>query len=339
MLGRAAVAWVGILLVGSSASGQQWARKMFETTAHDFGSVARGAKAEYEFIFSNIYVEDVHVASVRSSCGCTSVRVKNDSLKTYEQSAIVARLNTPLFLGSRGATITVTFDKPYYAEVQLQVRGYIRSDVVFTPNSVELGELEEGAVLEKKLTVDYAGRNDWRIVDVRSGNPHLHAEAVETRRGGGRVSYELSVRTDGNLPPGYLRDHLVLVTNDRTYTQVPVAVEGRVLSGITVSPASLFMGVVEPGQKVTKKLVVRGSRPFRIVSIESDADCFEFDTTGEDTPKTLHLIPVTFLAGTDPGKVAHRIRIETDLGDEKAPSLSAFAVVTPPNEVAAPAQN
>ena len=43
------------------ASGQEWATKMFKSTQHDFGTVARGAKAEYEFVFSNIYLEDVHI--------------------------------------------------------------------------------------------------------------------------------------------------------------------------------------------------------------------------------------------------------------------------------------
>ncbi len=179
------------------------------------------------------------------------------------------------------------------------------------------------------MNISYAGRSDWRIVEVRSSNPHISGEVAETGRGGGQVSYELTVKADGKLPAGYLQDHLVLVTNDQNFTQVPVAVDGRVLSAITVSPTSLFMGVVEPGQKVTKKLVVRGAKPFRILSIKSDAQCFEFDTSEEGEPKTLHLIPVTFVAGADPGKVTHTIRIETDMGAEAVPSLSAYAVVTP----------
>ena len=53
-----------------------WAQKMFATTSHDFGTIAAGAKAEYAFRFKNQVVPDVHVASVRSSCGCASVRVE-----------------------------------------------------------------------------------------------------------------------------------------------------------------------------------------------------------------------------------------------------------------------
>ena len=61
-----------ILMTVSTLPAQDWARKLFVTTEHDFGSVARGAKAEYRFIVTNNLQGDVHIASVRSSCGCTS---------------------------------------------------------------------------------------------------------------------------------------------------------------------------------------------------------------------------------------------------------------------------
>ena len=38
----------------------------------------------------------------------------------------------------------------------------------------------------------------------------------------------------------------------------------------------------------------------------------------EQTPKILHQIPVTFVAGTDMGKVVKTIKIETDGPDEEA---------------------
>ncbi len=326
MLRRSLLALALALLFGSQAAAQQWAEKMFQAHRHDFGSVARGAKAEFRFVFTNLYLEDVHVASVRSSCGCTTPRIEKRSLKTYEKGAIVAKVNTDRFLGRKGATITVVFDKPFYAEVQLHVTSYIRSDVVFNPGQVNLGSVSQGKATFKKIEVLYAGRNDWEILEVRSANPHLTGEVVETSRGNGQVRYELLVNLDEQAATGYLRDHLLLITNDRRLTQVPVPVEGRVVSGLTVSPSSLFMGVIEPGKKVTTQLVVRGDRPFRITSISCDAEGFQFDTSGEDVPKPLHLIPVTFVAGDDPGRVVRKIRIETDLG-ESLSDLPAFAVV------------
>jgi hypothetical protein len=86
------------------------------------------------------------------------------------------------------------------------------------------------------------------------------------------------------------------------------------------------MGVVEPGEKVTKQIVVRGKKPFRIVSVSCDGGNFEFDTSTEVLAKPLHLIPITFVAGRSPGKVLDKIRIETDLATT-TPELSAYAVV------------
>jgi hypothetical protein len=318
-----------VVLTGCPAFAQDWARKMFKETEHDFGYVARGAKAEYEFPLSNIYLEDVHIAGVRSSCGCTTPRIKQEWLKTYEKGAIIASFNTPLFLGRKGATVTVTFDKPFYAEVQLHVTGYIRGDVVFRPGSAQLGSVDQGTPADTKVAVGYAGRSDWQILEVKSANPHLSGKVVETARGGGRVSYELLVHLDANAPAGYVQDHLMLITSDRGSAQVPVPVEGYVAPPITVSPASLFMGVVPPGKQVTKQLVVRGSRPFRILSITCDDASFTFKTSEDGLPKALHVIPVTFAAGASTGKVVRTIRIETDLG-ETAPQLAAYAVVSRP---------
>jgi len=326
MLRSSLLVTVVSLAAAFPAAGQEWARKMFKDTSHDFGTVARAAKAEFLFEFSNLYLEDVHVSNVRSSCGCTSVRVENPSLKTYEKSAIVATFNTKSFQGSRRATLTVTFDKPFYAEVQLQVTGVIRTDVVLDPGSVQLGTLEQGTPAECKVAVNYAGRSDWKIVEVRSPNPHLRGEVVERSRSGGQVGYELVVRLDNDAPLGYLGDYLLLVTNDYQPLQIPVAVEGRISASVTVSPASLFLGVVAPGQTVTKQLVVKAAKPFRIVSIACDDKSFSFETAGADVPKTLHLVPVTFTAGENAGKVSNTIRIETDMGQCR-PELSAYAVV------------
>ena len=66
-------------------------------------------------------------------------------MKTYEKGAIVADLNTNSFYGQRGATITVVIDRPFYAVVQLHDRGYIRTDVVVDPGSIELGSVDQGS--------------------------------------------------------------------------------------------------------------------------------------------------------------------------------------------------
>lgn len=328
MLCKAGLAALLAVLAASPVCAQKWARKMFQTTTHDFGSLARGAKAEYEFVLENIYVKDVHIADVWSSCGCTSVRISNPLLETYQKGAIVASINSRTFLGRQAATITVIIDKPGYARVQLQVTAHVRSDVVFDPPSVQLGTVDQGTPVEKEVAVSCTGCGDWKILDVKSANPHLSGEVLKTVRDRNRASYKLRVRLREDAPPGYLKDHLILVINNRRPIEIPLLVEGRVLAEITASPAALFMGVLQQGEKVTKRLVVRGKRAFRIVSIKCDGNCFNVCTPADDAPKTLHVLPVTFIAGDETGKVVKTVRIETDL-DGAATEVSTYAVVEP----------
>ncbi|MFM8401774.1 MAG: DUF1573 domain-containing protein, partial [Pirellula sp.] len=65
----------------SPAEAQEWVRKLFKETHHDFGTVSRNAKAEHSFVIENCFEEDVHIASVRSSCGCTSPVATKPTLK------------------------------------------------------------------------------------------------------------------------------------------------------------------------------------------------------------------------------------------------------------------
>lgn len=309
----------------TAVSAQEWARKMFEDTRHDFGAVARGAKAEYRFKLKNIYQEDVHIASVRSSCGCTSPTIDRDLLTTLEEGGILATFNTRSFNGQKNATVTVTFDKPYYAEVQLQVSGYIRTDVVLEPGGAEFGSVDAGSRAARQLRIVYEGRNDWAITEIRSGSPYVEAEAVETSRTGSRVTYDLTVNVTAEAPPGYLKEQLIIVTNDRRAVEFPVSVEARVVSDLTISPSSLFLGALKPGQTVKKQVVVQARKPFRITAVSCDNECFKFVTP--QTAKPVHLVPITFTAGDKPGKLSYKIKIETDLGKETISELSAFAQV------------
>ena len=315
-----------------SVYAEQWANDMFKIKDHDFGNIARGSKAEFRFPVKNLYKEDVHIASVSSSCGCTSPRIEKPTLKTHETGAIVAKINSNAFLGQKGATITVYIDKPYPATVLLNARCYIRSDVVFTPGSVALGDIEQGEAVDRKVQVSYAGRNDWKIKNIVSNNPHITATAKEVRRNYGQVVYDIDIHTDGQLTPGPVFDHLLLVTNDSNMPKVPLPVDGDVHSGITVSPSTLYMGVLKPGQKIEKKLVIRSKKPFSVTGIKTDGGQFTYDTKEGSKPKKIHVLPIQYTADDHPGKVSHHIQISTDLGETVTSTLPTYAVINEENE-------
>ncbi|MGC4003906.1 MAG: DUF1573 domain-containing protein [Pirellulales bacterium] len=177
-----------LLLIAGTANAQDWTRRMFSVTSHDFGTVAANAKTEFRFPIKNVFVEDVHVSSIRSSCGCTTPLLvkqgesqsQNDlTIKTYETAEVLAVFNTHKMTGNRRATLTLTIDKPYPAEVQLTVMGNIVTDIVVTPNAIDLSTVSQGQASEKTVNVTRQGRRDWKINDIRCANTNFEVEVVE----------------------------------------------------------------------------------------------------------------------------------------------------------------
>ena len=307
------------------ACGQEWAQKMFQVTSHNFGTVAKGSKTEYRFVFRNIYKEDVHVVGVRTSCGCTSPQVTKKDVKTHETSEVVATFNTRTFLGQHGATLTVTFDKPFYAEVQLRVAGNIRGDVTFDPPFIDLGNVDLGKGAERRVRVTRVGGTPWQIKDVRSVNPNFEVQLSQPTRSSGQTAYDLTMRLKPAAPAGYVKGQLILVTDDPRAAQIPMDVEGRVVAEVTVSPQLLALGQVQPGGTVTKNVVVRANREFSITGIHCEDGCLSCEP--RTTPAKVHILPITFQAGAASGRIERQLRIATDLGEGAVPTVTVQAVI------------
>jgi hypothetical protein len=314
MLRNTAVAIALVLASTAAAHAREWAQKMFSATTHDFGHVARGAKAEFAFELQNLYEEDVHIADVRTSCGCTTPTITRPTLKTWEKGAIVATLNTRSFVGQRNSTLTVVIDRPYYAEVHLTISGYIYSDVDFQPGVAALGDVAQGSAAEQVVMVTYRGYANWQIADVRSANTHLEVELGDPIRQPGVISYRMLVRLKPDAPAGVIQDQLTLITNDQRMPAVVLPVEGRVVPPLAVSPSPLLIGNLAAGQSIVKQLVVTGKQPFKILSIAADCEAVQVAAPG-DVTKKVHVIPVKIVAPEKAGEFRATISIETDMAN------------------------
>ena len=272
------IVWIVLVSLAAwtaqQAQGQDWAREMFDHTSHDFGTVARGAKVEHRFGVENIYLEDAHIVSAEASCGCTTPEVPVELLKTWKKAYVVAKVNTVNFEGQKDVTIKVKFDKPFPAEVQLFIHCYIRSDVVLEPGSVYL-RAAQGTAAQQRVSVRYAGRPDWQIQRVECTNPSITGKVLEVARGGGMVSYDLTVNLAADAKAGYSREEINLITNDPNprAQKVPVPVEALVAAPVTVHPSPLIMDPVAAGKlqtPVMRPLLVRSTSPFQITARGND---------------------------------------------------------------------
>jgi hypothetical protein len=314
---------LSFLMGVTSISAADWSDATFPIKSHDFGTVAVAAKTEFSFPIHNNSSKNLHIRSVRASCGCTTPIVENKSIGPNQTGSILARFNTDTFRGKRGATLTVIIDQPFYTEVRLRVDGYIRSDMVFNPGAIEFGQVEQGSGVSKSSKILYAGRDDWQVVDVQCNRPWLMPSFEEVTRSRGRVDYELAVAIQEDAPTGFFQDELIVMTNDRTMPKVPLRVSGQVESPLRMSPQAFALGSLKPGETATQKMILVGKEPFQVASIQADGWDITFAPTTE--AKKLHVLyPEFTLTDTVAGPQKKTIVITTS-GEQ---SVTASGLLT-----------
>lgn len=284
---------------------------MFEVTQHDFEVVPRGAKTEYEFKFTNKYKENVHVSSVRTSCKCTIPRIGKNELKTYEEGSIIAEFKTSDFVGARSAVITVVFDRPFYAELQLIVKGNIRSDILPEPGEIQFGEVDLGAEKVTDVKISYMGTSKWEINDVLSKNEHLAVKLSQPKALNNKIEYMMNVRLKDSAPAGDFSDEIVLVTNEAQSNRVTLPVRANVIPPLHVEGVQL--GTLRVGEKKTDRLLVKSKKPFKIEKIECADGRFTFSTSEDE--KQVHLVNFEFTANNNVGSFREKIVVHTSLKD------------------------
>lgn len=317
------------VFTAAAAWGQSWTNEAFPVKSHDFGTVAVASKTEFRFPVHNTTGQTLHIASARTSCGCTTAVVETPYIEPGQSGAILARYNTDTHRGQKGATITVVINQPSYAEVRLRVSGYIRQDLVFRPGMVDFGRQSVGQELSKTIQLLYAGRSDWAVTDVVSHHPWMSGQVKLESRSGGSATYLLTVRVDRSAPPGPFQDELVIVTNDRSRPRVPLLVSGELQRDLVVSPQSLAVGAIKPGEVVEKRLVVRGHAPFVVESIRAKGWQVDFDPV--DEAKTTHMVNVRLTPAADTnGQVTGRLVVTTSGDLETTAAATITAIVRNP---------
>ena len=324
---------------GANLFGQQgsnsWALKMFTELntemSHNFGNVALHAETVHRFTFKNIYKEDVVLASdPTSNCSCTKPSAPKKVIKSGETAEIIAQVDTSgrVHTGQRKATVTVRFSKPRYAEVQLHVAAFIRSDVIIEPGVVEFGGIGQGKSVSKKIYLQYNGnKSGWSLTGLKNTDTGVKAVAQEVPRQNGRKTYEVTVTLKDSANSGYVNDQLRFTTNEPgAGGQIFIPVRAQVLAPLSAKPSYFQLGVVHPGEQVSKNLVIRGSSPFRIEKITSTDTRMKFLTANQES--VVHVIPVTFRADENPGAIHQMISIRTSQKEMPEVDISVFGFIS-----------
>jgi len=310
------IAMIAVLFVtGTEVRAQAWADKMFKDgLVHDFGVVPRGAQLFHKFTITNIYAVKMEITSIRSGCGCVSATSATKILEPKQSTTIDVSMDGRRFNGVKTVALYITVGPEFVSTAELRVTATSRSDVVFNPGQISFGVVSQGQKAEQYVEVEYAGALDWKVTEIVAKDLPVEASIKETYRKPGQVGYQLQVAMKPDTKPGTIKDFIYLKTNDPTSPMISVLVEGTVQSSLTVSPAILALGTVKTEDMLTRRVVVKGSKPFQILGVDGLGDGVELGGSLNKEPAPVQTI--TFkCAFRQSGDFRKQLMIKTDAQD------------------------
>lgn len=299
------------------AQSTDWAKKMFsEGLSHDFGSVPRGAQLFHRFKMTNIWAVPIEITQVRASCGCVTATNKVTTLKPRESGYLEVTMDARRFTGPKTVSIHVSVGPEYVSTAILSVSASSRPDVVFNPGQVSFGIVPAGQVQTQNIDVEYAGILDWKVSEVLKNDAPLDVSFEKINYPNpapGQVGYHVKVSLKPDVPAGTHKWEIMLKTNDPASPHVPILVEATVQAALSVRPNALSMQGAKVGDVTTQRIVVFGSKPFKILAVEgTDAD-LTVDLPAVEAQN--HVITVKWKP-SQAGELKRTLTIKTDMGTE-----------------------
>ena len=271
-----------------------------EQRSHNFGDVTKASKIEHRFVLRNPYQSEMRIGAVRASCGCTTPILESQVVKPGESTTLIAHFNTDRFTGEKKATLTVSILQPVFTELQLNVRGYIRSDIVVNPGEAAFGSVPEASQKKLALTLDYAGKPDWKIENIVVPFEFLQSDFREVSRGNGRVKYEIDLTLDSNAPEGFVENQIIVQTNDLRRKSFPISFSASVDKPIKTAPASLALGSVKPNEPIVQRLTITSKSEVSVAGVSSKIAEVRGELPSE--AKRVHMLSLTIMPKLDEQK-------------------------------------
>ncbi|MBC5992370.1 DUF1573 domain-containing protein [Pontibacter cellulosilyticus] len=155
----------------------------FEKETHDFGTIAEGTQAAYEFKVKNVGNQPVIISAVQPSCGCTTPDWTKDPILPGKTGVIRAMYNSTGRPGPFHKSISVTSNAATPNQV-LYIKGevgpkdlktsYTPEQKAMSPRlavgstSYNFGKLEKGQKAVAKFTVKNTGKQPLVIQGVKT---------------------------------------------------------------------------------------------------------------------------------------------------------------------------
>jgi hypothetical protein len=326
MLRHSLVLFAGLWAAAPGAAAT-WADGLFEELSKDFGSVPRGPTLRHPFHVVNNTGSPVNISNVRVSCGCVSATALKGYLRPGEDTYVVAYMDTTRFTGLKSVTIYVTFDRPSFEEVRLWVQANGRNDFAVTPDTLAFGIHKRATEPSVSVLVTFYGNGQAQVTEAKCESNYILPTVKEVRRQENEVAYQVTTQLRADAPVGKWFTDVWLRTNDPATPPIRVPLTVEIESALTVSPDPVALGTVKLAAESERRIIVRGSKPFKITKVIGAKDGLTVRDNTDDS-KPVHVLTVK-LKPERAGEINRTLQLWTDLPEDNQIDFQVSAVVAP----------
>jgi hypothetical protein len=250
----------------------------------DFGTVAQGEEIHADFTLRNEGTADLHIKTVRPTCGCTVVDFPK-TIAAGETGQIKAKVDTSEFTGPISKSMLLMTDDPESPSMSLVIKAAVKPYVEVLPRAlVRINAIQgEKATQKLVLVADPAIGDELEITKVESSVPQLLAsyrklDKDELLDGRGPYQFELELGLGEDVEVGPMNARVMVYTNHPKAKRIVIKVFGVVRALLHVTPNRIQFGAVEAKLKPGRNVIVVNNRPqSKVMLTEATVDDPAFD--------------------------------------------------------------
>ncbi len=313
MRARVVVAVVVIMLAPlSCAKANRIAVARLSETEHESEPVFVYEKAHGSFYVENIGPDAFRIASVKTTCACTTAVQTKGTIAPGDRAEIEYDISSAA-PREKSVTIVVQTNPPLPEPLRFKASGIFKPVLVGEPDGLSI-EARFGEPFEQSIALHPApGVGSIRVTKVSTRQTWAEVTLENTPNSADPVVH---VQSKDSLQPGTHQLGIAVEFERESPGRQDITAEVHVDSDYSVEPRQLIVNIPEDGSDPTTEITIRNKKKIPFIPRSVRAEKFQIEPPELPTePSAFQRIPITFKL--QDGTIARRGRLLLDLGDKR----------------------
>lgn len=292
-----------ILWVSASAYAQIPAspRLAVDNQSQYLGVHQEGEMVPFEFVLSNTGDGPLEILDVSATCGCTNVRVEENTVNPGKATRLLGTFDTRGRQGLQSKSITIKSNDPVHPRMSLTITCQVFEPIQVVPRFIRFGTVENDSPATHTLNIESRMQEPFDPKIELEGLPALDYELIEREvippnsednpSTATITKMQIMLKLKPKAPIGRFSGQLILSSGDKSASDAMVMVQGNVIGDLQFTPNQLIFRSLEPGSEQEQTLSITSEKgvEYEIESVEAENLDLSWEVTPAEEPheKTL----------------------------------------------------